>query len=95
MAYLRGLGKKDDHNVLEGLKAHINELITRGGNIVGMYAHLQNCHPEFLGHEGVKTILCENEMRLSTLEPPPRQRNNQAKLQELPHDWKRRGHNFF
>ena len=95
MAYQRGLRNKDDHYVLEGLKAHINELVSRGGNVVGMYVHLQNLVPEFLGHEGVKTILQENEHRLSTLEPPPRQRNNQAMLQELPHDWKRRGHNFF
>ena len=95
MANQRGLRNKDDHYVLEGLKAHINELVSRGGNVVGMYVHLQNLVPEFLGHEGVKTILQENEHRLSTLEPPPRQRNNQAMLQELPHDWKRRGHNFF
>ena len=40
MAYQRGLRKKDDHYVLEGLKAHINELVSRGGNVVGMYAHL-------------------------------------------------------
>ena len=95
MAYLRGLKNKNDHTVMEGLKAHMNELVNRGGNVLGMYAHLQNRRPEFLGHEGVTTVLRESEMRLSTLQPPPRHGNIQEKLPRLEANWKRKGHNFF
>ena len=80
---LRGLRNKDDHIVLEGLKAHLTELTSRGGHVIGMYAHLENRVPEFLGHEGIIAILCDNEQRISNLDPPPRQRQNQAKLKNF------------
>ena len=95
MSYIRDLKNKNDHFVFEGLKAFMNELISRGGSVVGMYAHLPNQRPQYLGHEGVKDVLKESELILSALPPPPRIGNIGQKLPRLEVNWKRKGHNFF
>ena len=93
---MRDLHTKTDHYVFEGMQAFMNELISRGGSVLGVYAHLPNQAPKYLGHEGVQDVLKEKELTLSALAPPaPRVGNVGRKLPNLDVDWKHKGHNYF